>query len=878
MSEQVSSKDIESLFKINGTFTEISEENKENLKQSVILTIVTNREEILETTGKDYYLNPSLFISDVIIGDEYKSLSLYLKELFTDTIGFTRGNIGDVVRQGEFIKLNYKYKLLKAISEITMDFDQISKEEFGKIVDNALELIGQAIYADRIYVFEFFNKQEKYRNTHEWVNSNENIKSYIDQLIQLNIDDYPYLKEKMMNEEIMMTDVEDLKNKDPNFFHHLTEEDIKSLVLIPFRNHDRVRGFIGIDSVEKKHTWTEDEMEVLKNLSDKMTTLYNRFESRIFKQYRDLEMDILKIGTVAETENELFEKIHELVKTKIPSDNFFVAIQEGDAVTFPYFKDRFDENPGKRVGANGITEWLFKNDGVKVLSIKDISKLTKEGKIDSHGTDSNGLAGVAFTISDNKKGAVVVQVYGEDINSDHEYFYDEHQANLLEVISKAMSQTMRRFELDKEVAKARRDIDQMFQHMPLAMFSIDGRGRFNNVSPYALKETGYIEEDLKKSFSFVNLFPEDQRHSIVKYIQDLKKGIKTEDNQFNLLCKDGTEKPVKIMAEILKDEKNNLEQILGFAFDMTVINNFIQKIEEQKNKLMQTEIELSASIKVKDTFFHTVAHDLKNPIGAILSLSEISGDEFKNHSKEQKNMIGNIIDELSSTLGLLDTGSGAIRRSLLKVIEMLKNIDAVIDEKNDNNSSFSLAYLLELISSGSKKAVELIGNLLEYARVQSGSRKFEKELISLSDIALFTCDLNSNSAERKEIKLINNISGKMEMFIDHQTIEFMLRNLIMNSIKFTPNGGTITINYVEDEDFNTVIIEDNGVGISAEEMKHIFDEKEIYTTRGTDGEEGTGFGLKNIKAYCELQDGKFIIESEKGKGSKFKIVMPKKKS
>lgn len=208
MSEQLSPLDLESLFKSDDHYSEVTEENKEALRKEAVLVIVANREEILQITGRDFGLNPAVFVAEISnLGSEYKDLSLYLQQLFSDAVGFTRTNIGNTITDAEFKKLQYKYDLHQAISQINMDFDQISKEEFASIVDKALELLREAITADRVYIFEFFDQQEKLKNTYEWVNSDKNIEPFIDRLNQLRINEYPYLKEKVLNEKIIMSSI-----------------------------------------------------------------------------------------------------------------------------------------------------------------------------------------------------------------------------------------------------------------------------------------------------------------------------------------------------------------------------------------------------------------------------------------------------------------------------------------------------------------------------------------------------------------------------------------------------------------------------------------------------------------------------------------------
>ena len=109
-------------------------------------------------------------------------------------------------------------------------------------------------------------------------------------------------------------------------------------------------------------------------------------------------------------------------------------------------------------------------------------------------------------------------------------------------------------------------------------------------------------------------------------------------------------------------------------------------------------------------------------------------------------------------------------------------------------------------------------------------------------------------------------------------INFIIRNLISNAIKFTPKNGEIKI-YDKKTESNrsgllSVFIEDNGVGIAQKDIEKLFRIEESYTTRGTEKESGTGLGLILCKEFIEKHGGKIEVESELGKGSIFHFTIP----
>ena len=95
-----------------------------------------------------------------------------------------------------------------------------------------------------------------------------------------------------------------------------------------------------------------------------------------------------------------------------------------------------------------------------------------------------------------------------------------------------------------------------------------------------------------------------------------------------------------------------------------------------------------------------------------------------------------------------------------------------------------------------------------------------------------------------------------------------------NAIKFTKVGGTININVEENSKNITISVSDNGVGIAPGDLTKLFNISEVFSTRGTANEKGTGLGLLLCKEFVEKHGGKIWVESEVGKGSDFKFTLP----
>lgn len=252
-----------------------------------------------------------------------------------------------------------------------------------------------------------------------------------------------------------------------------------------------------------------------------------------------------------------------------------------------------------------------------------------------------------------------------------------------------------------------------------------------------------------------------------------------------------------------------------------------KQIEEQKaeleaanQKLSQSEANLRELNATKDKFFSIVAHDLKNPFNTLIGFSDV----------------------------------------LVKNFDMLKKEQV----KNINHSLYN----------ASKRGYSLLENLLDWSRAQTGRIEWKPEKISIEDLIDENIDLLGTSAGKKNIELIKNINTKKDAYADPNMVKTVIRNLISNAIKFTDNGGEVTISLKESNGMAEVEVKDTGVGIEDEDMKKLFRIDVNHSTIGTAKEKGTGLGLILCKEFVEKNGGKIWVKSRLGEGSRFGFSLP----
>ncbi|PTN05603.1 tetratricopeptide repeat protein [Mangrovibacterium marinum] len=237
------------------------------------------------------------------------------------------------------------------------------------------------------------------------------------------------------------------------------------------------------------------------------------------------------------------------------------------------------------------------------------------------------------------------------------------------------------------------------------------------------------------------------------------------------------------------------------------------QIEAQRNELAQ----MNAS---KTKFFSIIAHDLKNPIHTVLGYSFLLQHDYDRFEDwERKRYAGDIY-------------------------------------KSTNN------------------IFRLLQNLLDWSRVQTGMMKYAPTVFELSSLQDKVGSLLKPIADQKNIRLNYHVPGNIHVYATPMMVETVLRNLLGNAIKFTPNGGSVSVSFTRAEQYVTCCVEDTGVGMAKEELNQLFCIDSKIKKKGTNNEDGSGLGLILCSEFIQLNKGKIWAQSELGKGTRFCFTIP----
>jgi signal transduction histidine kinase len=229
------------------------------------------------------------------------------------------------------------------------------------------------------------------------------------------------------------------------------------------------------------------------------------------------------------------------------------------------------------------------------------------------------------------------------------------------------------------------------------------------------------------------------------------------------------------------------------------------------------------------------------------------------HLNEEKNyMLGVASHDLRNPIGNIITLAG------------------FIDKESSHLSPQHREYL-DIISRSGQELIQMINDLLDVSQLESGKRDLNVKEISLNDLFGMIIAENKAHADRKNIQLLYSIKGNsLKITADYLQMKQVLNNLVSNGIKYSHSGKCVELTAARKGDKIVISVIDQGQGIPADEIPHLFKPFITSSVRSTGGEKSTGLGLVITKKLVEQHGGTLMVESETGKGSVFTIMLPQK--
>lgn len=264
--------------------------------------------------------------------------------------------------------------------------------------------------------------------------------------------------------------------------------------------------------------------------------------------------------------------------------------------------------------------------------------------------------------------------------------------------------------------------------------------------------------------------------------------------------------------------------ILFRQYRLRKINFELEKtIRFRTQELLESNRELVESNLTKEKFLSIIAHDLKSPFNTILGFLELLHEGYDSYSDlDRKKMLHN-------------------------------------------------AY------NSSQVVFELVETLLFWARSKKGEMNFKPATLHVNELIHKNVKIASISSHAKSIEItFDSNDADLQVIADEDMLNFILRNLLSNSIKFTPNKGSVIIKAHADGDQAIFSVTDTGVGMSKAKLEKLFLDDSIISQPGTNNEKGTGLGLITCKYFIDKHSGKIWAESTENKGTSIYFSLPAK--
>jgi ligand-binding sensor domain-containing protein/signal transduction histidine kinase len=241
---------------------------------------------------------------------------------------------------------------------------------------------------------------------------------------------------------------------------------------------------------------------------------------------------------------------------------------------------------------------------------------------------------------------------------------------------------------------------------------------------------------------------------------------------------------------------------------------------------------------------------------------------------QQKEEIQSQAERLQELNTTKDKLFSIIAHDLRGPLNSLQGIMSLLDPKI--LTSEDLAGMKSNLSARIESIAGVMDNLLQWAKSQMKGERVKPEMVKLENVMQEMMKLFTPLADSKNVTLTNSVHAGLLAFADINQLRAILRNLISNAIKFTPEGGRVEVAAAGNQQTVTISVTDTGIGISPEKASGLFSITTNVSTTGTAGETGVGLGLLLVKEFAEKNKGRVWVESNKEAGTTFHVSLPAK--
>lgn len=373
-----------------------------------------------------------------------------------------------------------------------------------------------------------------------------------------------------------------------------------------------------------------------------------------------------------------------------------------------------------------------------------------------------------------------------------------------------------RYELQSYTNELHQQLNSMLMSGNMAWWRMNVKTMKEEYHSLKAEILGYTPEELSDDVMQIMslLHPDDYQNTWDAMLRHLEGTLPLYEVVYRMLCKDGKYKWILDRGRIAKyDEYGKPEIVTGISTDVTDMKEIEMLLKEEKKRLSYIN-------QSKTKLVSILSHDLRSPFATIINYLELLNerfDDFDNYKKKE---------------------------------------------------------IIRIIYETSKSSLHLLENILEWARSDSEFIKVNKVAVEINGYIKQQLDVFENSAKLKNITFQVTGEKNLKLNTDLNLFSTIIRNLLSNAVKFSHKNSTIYIDYNKIDNNVVFSVRDNGIGMNEKQINNLFSITNTSSRIGTDGERGTGFGLKIVKEYISHLKGKIWVSSEVNQGTTFYFSLP----
>lgn len=365
-------------------------------------------------------------------------------------------------------------------------------------------------------------------------------------------------------------------------------------------------------------------------------------------------------------------------------------------------------------------------------------------------------------------------------------------------------------------------------------------------------------------------------------------------NQFKatVLYPTGGQEAMRTAINILEKKpfkkENTLESTLIDSTNVKILQQQARKVIEQQKEIDSRQLKINQQILISKNQTNVILA-ISITLAIALILSSVFYYLFKENKKISRKLMAQK-DEISSQKNKLEKLVTQLKEATDAKFNFFTNISHELrtpltlilgpleDSLVSSRLHFTLKNNLELVQRNAFRLIKLINQLMDFRKIEEGKMEINASTQVLGDFVFEISNEFKDLARKKHISLnMNDKTAGLNIDFDQSMIDKVLFNLLSNAFKFTEENGTINITIDQDKEQENAIIEieDNGIGMSTEDVEHAFD---VFYQGHSSTFKGTGLGLALSKELIKAHNGNIIINSKKGSGTCFTITLPFKQN